>query len=48
MLPMFKEVTKNNISYDLYERGINLPAYFDLQKKEIKYVANSIMEFLSK
>jgi perosamine synthetase len=42
MLPMFEQKPENAISYNLYQRAVNLPSYFDLTEEEIIKVANLI------
>lgn len=41
-LPMFKEIRSNVISYDIFERAINLPSYNDITIAEIERVVNCI------
>jgi perosamine synthetase len=45
-LPMFEHKTENNVSYDVYERGINLPSFHDITFEEIIKVCNIIKSFL--
>jgi perosamine synthetase len=47
MFPMFEKKTENVISYDIYSRGINLPAYFDLTIEEQIYVIDMIKRYLN-
>lgn len=47
-LPMFDKKPENVVSYDIYYRAINLPSYHDLTNEEIKYVVDSLKEFLAK
>lgn len=46
-LPMFEEKRENSISYDIFERGINLPSYHDLHNYEIQSIADIIKLFRS-
>ena len=46
-LPMFEEKKENSMSYDIFERGINLPSYHDLHNYEIQSIANIIKLFRS-
>jgi perosamine synthetase len=46
-LPMFQEKKENSISYDIFERGVNLPSYHDLHNYEIQSIANIIKLFRS-
>lgn len=46
MFPMFKEKKENFVSYDIYNRGINLPSYYDLSEEEQLNVINLILSFL--
>lgn len=45
-LPMFEEKRENTVSYDIYERAVNLPSHHDLEFKHIQFVADAIKEFL--
>ncbi|MDX8396330.1 MAG: DegT/DnrJ/EryC1/StrS family aminotransferase [Mariprofundaceae bacterium] len=38
MLPMFEEKPENTVSFDLYQRAINLPSYHDLTEGEMDRV----------
>jgi perosamine synthetase len=44
--PMFENVTRNKVSYGLYERGINLPSYFDMTLPDIECVAEKLIELI--
>lgn len=46
-LPMFEERKENVVSYDIFERGINLPSYHDINSNSIKYVIDIIKESLN-
>lgn len=46
-LPMFKPVPENKVSYDIYERAINLPSFHDLQKEQVEFVCENIHQFIS-
>jgi perosamine synthetase len=48
MMPMFKKVKENIISYDIYNRAINLPSYNDITSSEMERVAKVITDFLNK
>jgi perosamine synthetase len=45
-LPMFEEQKDNTVSYGIFERGINLPSYHDLENQEQQYITNIIKSFL--
>lgn len=45
-LPMFQAKPENAVSYDIYERAINLPSHHDLTRNDIRRVADAILEFL--
>jgi perosamine synthetase len=45
-LPMFEDKPGNIVSYDIYERGINLPSYHDLKKSDAEYVIHCLKLFL--
>lgn len=44
-LPMFEEKKENIVSYDISERGINLPSYHEISFSSIRNIANLIKEF---
>jgi perosamine synthetase len=46
-LPMFEEKKGNVISYDLFERGINLPSYQDLEKSDASKIIGLLKEFIN-
>lgn len=45
MLPMFERV-ENPVSYDIYERAINLPSYHDLTPAEMDRVVSTVKSVL--
>ena len=45
-LPMFKDKRQNVVSFDLYERGINLPSYHDIDYEVIKNIVENLKIFL--
>lgn len=40
MFPMYDSVKTNEVSYYVFERGFNLPSYFELNNDDIKYVCD--------
>jgi perosamine synthetase len=46
-LPMFEKCLHNTISYDIYQRGINLPSYHNLAFEDAEKVIGSINLFLN-
>jgi len=46
-LPMFRKQSENLVSYSLYNRGINLPSYFELSHDDVKYVCKQLNSILS-
>jgi perosamine synthetase len=44
-LPMFKNKSDNTVSYNLFERGINLPSYHDIDNDDISYIVSSIKSY---
>lgn len=48
MLPMFTRKPENIVSYGLYERAINLPAYHDLTDKDMERVVSHIRHHFGK
>ena len=46
-LPMFELKNQNVVSYDIYEKGINLPSFHDLTYEEAKYVVNILKKYLT-
>lgn len=45
-LVMFEEKKENIVSYDVFERGINLPSYHDISFSQISFVSNLIKRSL--
>lgn len=45
-LPMFDEKKDNQISYNIFERGVNLPSYHELKMVDIQTVLNIIKKAL--
>ena len=48
MLPMFKERPENVVSYDLWRRAVNLPAYHDLTEEEMQRVVACIEQTIER
>ena len=44
-MPMY-EKANTPITHKVYQRGINLPSYYDLTKKEVKYICEKVIELL--
>ena len=42
-LPMFKEKKENIVSYNIFDRGINLPSYHEITNQDIKKVVDIIL-----
>jgi perosamine synthetase len=47
-LPMFEENRKNAISYDIYERAINLPSHHDIDIEQVAEVVRTVKEYVKK
>jgi perosamine synthetase len=45
-LPMFELKKNNTVSYDICERGVNLPSYHDLSYEEVQKVCNLIYNLI--
>lgn len=45
-MPMF-EKTDTPIAHKVYQRGLNLPSYFDITREDVQYICEVIREFLS-
>jgi len=45
-MPMFEEKRENKVSYALYNRGLNLPSYFDLTREDVNYVCQTVEQLL--
>lgn len=46
MLPMFDSKPENMVSYQLFDRAVNLPSYHDLTGSDIERIARHIREYL--
>lgn len=44
-LPMFTRNCDNKVAYEIYERGVNLPSYHDIQRKDVEYVCEVFKRF---
>ncbi len=47
ILPMFRKIKKNKISYNIYKRGFNLPSYYDLSENKIKLISKILNKYIS-
>lgn len=45
-LPMFEKTTTNKVSYDLYERGVNLPSFHDITFEEVQFISELIRGYI--
>lgn len=43
MMPMYQKAD-NPVTYSIYQKGINLPTFFDLSEVEVKYICEKIKE----
>lgn len=48
MFPMYDSVKTNEVSYYIFERGFNLPSYFELNIVDIKYVCELFIKEVRK
>ena len=48
MMTPFEAKPENKVSYSLYDRGINLPSYHDIEPDEIERVCAVILKYLDK
>ena len=46
-LPMFIEKRENAVSYNIYERAINLPSFHDMTKEEALFVCTVLKDFIN-
>jgi perosamine synthetase len=47
-LPMFEEQRQNTVSYDIYDRAVNLPSYHAITLEEVRTVVNCLKKFIVK
>lgn len=45
-LPFFEDVPTNTVAYDICERAVNLPSYFEITEDQIKRVADCVRAFV--
>jgi perosamine synthetase len=45
-LPMFEEQKEHIVAYSIYERGINLPSYHDLNFEDAQKITDLILKFI--
>lgn len=48
LMPMFKKMTDNIVSYDIYQRAINLPTYHDITSEDIHRVFRVISQHVQR
>ena len=46
-LPMFESKKENAVSYNIFEKGINLPSYHDLEKSDAYKIINLLIKFIN-
>jgi perosamine synthetase len=46
-LPMFEEKLENQVSYGIFERGINLPSYHEINNQDLSCIINIIKKELN-
>jgi perosamine synthetase len=46
-LPMFEEKLENRVSYGIFERGINLPSYHEINNQDLSCIINIIKKELN-
>lgn len=46
-MPFYKNIESTPITKEISKRGINVPSFPQLQEKDIKYISNKIIEFLT-
>ncbi len=47
-MPMYNSKADTPITHKVYQRGINLPSYFDLKKEQVTYICQKIKEISCK
>jgi perosamine synthetase len=47
-LPMFESRNSNIVSFDIYNRGINLPSFHDMSYTEVEFVSGLLKHFINK
>jgi perosamine synthetase len=45
-LPMFEKQKHNRVSYDTFDRAVNLPSYHDITLEDVKKVVNCLKKFI--
>ncbi len=43
MLPMYENASENLVAYRLYDRGINLPSYYDMSEDDLEHVVENML-----
>ena len=46
-MPYLEQTDKTPVTHELYQKGINLPTYFDLTEEQVKFVCNSVKAILN-
>lgn len=47
-MPMYNDIKCNTpISHFIYQRGLNLPSFFDITEEQVEYICSEIIEELN-
>lgn len=46
-MPYLENTENTPVTHDLYQKGINLPTYYDLEKEQVKFVCDTIKGILN-
>jgi perosamine synthetase len=46
-MPYLEQTDKTPVTHELFQKGINLPTYFDLTEEQVKFVCNSVKAILN-
>lgn len=44
-MPMYERLMPTPIAHKVYQRGVNLPSFFDIAREEVDYICNLIKKF---
>jgi dTDP-4-amino-4,6-dideoxygalactose transaminase len=46
-MPYLANTENTPVTHDLYQKGINLPTYYDLEKEQIEFICLTIKQLLN-
>ena len=51
MMPMYKDcgrIQQNQITYEVYKKGVNLPTYYELTEEDVRWISEKVKKVIRK